>query len=80
MINNIFHKVQEIFRDVFDDNTLIITFETSSDNIEDWDSLNHIILISAVQDEFDIKIKLDEMLLLNNVGDLIDIIQKKITI
>ena len=80
MTNDIFNKLQEIFRDIFDDNELLINVKTSSDQIEEWDSLNHIILLSAIQEEFLIKIGLEEMLLLNNVGDLIDIIQIKIIV
>ena len=68
------------YRDIFDDSELLLNVKTSSDQIEEWDSLNHIILLSAIQEEFLIKIGLEEMLLLNNVGDLIDIIQKKIIV
>ena len=74
---DMFSKVQEIFRDIFDDSSLLITDSSSPDDIEDWDSLNHIFLISAVQEEFGVKIGLQEMPLINNVGDLINTIQNK---
>ena len=76
---DMFSKVQEIFRDVFDDSSLAITDSSSSGDIEDWDSLNHVILLSIIQEEFGVKFRLEEMLLLNNVGDLINTIQNKLT-
>ena len=74
----IFEKVQEIFRDIFDDETLIITDETNSSEIEDWDSLNHINLVVAIEKEFKIKLTLDELSTLKNVGSMITLMSKKI--
>jgi acyl carrier protein len=74
----IFKRVQDIFRDVFDEDTLIISDKTSSDDIEDWDSLNHILLLSSIQDEFKITISLEEMQSLSNVESLVKIIISKI--
>jgi acyl carrier protein len=74
----IFKRVQEIFRDVFDEDTLMISDKTSSDDIEDWDSLNHILLLSSIQDEFKITISLEEMQSQNNVESLVKIIISKI--
>ena len=74
----IFDSVQDIFRDIFDKDTLIISYKTSSEDIEHWDSLNHILLINAVQEEFNIKISLEEMQLVNDVSTLLDVIKKKI--
>jgi len=74
----IFISVQDIFRDIFDDDSLIILDTTSSDNIEEWDSLNHILLISSIQEEFKIKISLEEMQLKSNVEFLVNMILRKI--
>ena len=74
----IFNRVQEIFRDVFDEDTLMISDKTSSDDIEDWDSLNHILLLSSIQDEFKITISLEEMQSQSNVESLVKIIISKI--
>ena len=74
----IYEKVQEIFRDIFDDETLIITDETNSSEIEDWDSLNHINLVVAIEKEFKIKLTLDELSTLKNVGSMITLMSKKI--
>ena len=70
-------KVEKIFRDVFDDETLHIKRETSARDIEAWDSLAHINLVMAVEREFGIKFALGELQNLKNVGDMIDVIEKK---
>ncbi len=68
--------VQEIFRDVFDED-LIITDTTNSEDIEDWDSLEHISLIVAMEKEFHMKFDIKEVNKLENVGGMIDLIMKK---
>ena len=70
-------QIQNIFRDIFDAPQLIIYDKMSALDIEDWDSLNHINLISAIQQEFGIKFDLNELQHLTNVGALIDAIIKK---
>jgi acyl carrier protein len=74
----IFKIVQDIFRDIFDDDSLIILDTMSSENLEEWDSLNHILLISSIQEEFKIKISLEEMQLKSNVEFLVNMILRKI--
>ena len=70
----ILEAVQEIFRDNFDDDTLEITRATCADDIEDWDSLEHITLISAVEREFRMKFKMGEISSMKNVGEMASII------
>ena len=74
----IFNGVQNIFRDIFDDNDLIISDSTNSDEIEDWDSLNHINLVSAIEKEFKIRFALRELMTLKDVGAMIDLMVKKL--
>jgi|ETNmetMinimDraft_2_1059921.scaffolds.fasta_scaffold74990_2 acyl carrier protein len=74
----VLEKVQDIFRDIFDDETLIIKQETSPNNIEDWDSLAQINLIVAIEKDFDIKFNLEEIQKLRNVGDTLALIFQKI--
>ena len=74
--NEIFKKVNEIFVDVFDDDSIVIGEETSAKDIEDWDSLTHITLISAVEEEFGIKFAMKDVLGMKNVGEMVDIIME----
>ena len=74
----IMEKVNEIFRDVFDDEDLIITDSTNSDDIEDWDSLEHISLIISMEKEFNLKFDIKEVNKLENVGQMVDMIREKL--
>lgn len=67
----ILEKLQEIFRDVFGNKNIEISPETSTDNMEDWDSMMHISILAAVQDEFKIRFGLDEIVEMKSVGDII---------
>jgi acyl carrier protein len=69
----VFSGVQDIFRDIFDEGDLVINNTTNSDEIEDWDSLNHINLVSAVEKEFKIKFALGELMTLKDVGAMVDL-------
>ena len=71
----IFEKLNEVFSDVFDED-ITVTAETTSADIEDWDSLTHITLISEVEDAFDIKFSMKDVLGMQNVGEMVDIIEK----
>ena len=66
--------IQDIFRDNFDDDSLVITRETTADDIEDWDSLEQINLLTAMEKKFGIKFTLDDVRGLANVGDMADLI------
>ena len=72
----IFDAVQEIFRDNFDDEELVITRETSAADIEDWDSLEQINLLTAMEKKFGLKFKREDGRGLANVGDLLDLIER----
>mgnify|MGYP002581544218 CR=1 FL=1 len=73
----ILNAVQDIFRDNFDDDTLEITRSTCADDIEDWDSIEHINLIGAVENEFRMRFKMREVSGMKNVGEMIDIISER---
>ena len=74
--NEIFETVQDIFRDNFDDEELVINRETSSDDIEDWDSLEQINLLTSMEKAFGLKFKLEDVRGLKNVGELLDLIAR----
>lgn len=71
----IFEKLNEIFSDVFDEE-ITVTAQTTASDIEEWDSLTHITLISEVEDAFGIKFAMKDVLGMQNVGEMVDIIRK----
>lgn len=71
----IMEKLNEIFTDVFDED-ITVTSQTTAADIEGWDSLTHITLISEVEDAFGIKFSMKQVLGMQNVGEMVDIIQK----
>lgn len=73
----ILSAVQDIFRDNFDDDSLEINRSTCADDIEDWDSLEHINLIGAVEQEFKMRFKMKEVSSMKNVGEMMSIIEER---
>ncbi|KWT91546.1 acyl carrier protein [Candidatus Magnetominusculus xianensis] len=71
-------KLQPIFREIFDDESIIITKQTTANDIEDWDSLTHINLIVAIEKHFNIKFALGELQSLQNVGEMLALIEEKV--
>lgn len=71
-------RLQEIFREVFDDDTIVLSDSTDSSDIADWDSLAHIQLISSIEDSFGIKFDLKEAVSAENVGEFIAVIEAKL--
>lgn len=70
----VFERVTDIFRDVFDDDELVILDSTNSEDIEDWDSLEHIQLIVGMEKEFKVKFDIKTVNSLENVGQMVDLI------
>ena len=64
--------VNDIFTGIFKLENEVISNETNSDDVKNWDSLNHIILINAIENEFKIKFPLGEMADLRSIGDITD--------
>jgi len=75
---DIFKGVQEIFRDIFGEEEIVIQDSTTSDDIEEWDSLNHLNLVCAIEKEYKIKFALGELQSMKDVGMLINLIQSKL--
>lgn len=67
----------EVFRQVFDDPTIVLTPEATADDVEGWDSLSHVNLIMAVENRFDIRFKPKEIASFKNVGDLARCVESK---
>lgn len=74
----ILKRLNEVFQDVFDNESFVVEEFTSADDIEEWDSLEHINLIVAIESEFSIKFAMDEVSKMKNVSKMIDIIQGKV--
>ena len=73
----IFERVNKVFQTVFDDETISVNENTTSNDIEDWDSLEHISLIVAIEQELNIKFSMGEVSNMKNVGEMVNIITSK---
>lgn len=73
----IYSRLNEVFRDVFDDDDITVNAKTVADDIEDWDSMMHITLIGAVEDEFGVRFKMGEVSTMKNVGEMAHIIASR---
>ena len=73
-MNELMDAIQAIFRDNFDDDALVVTRATTAEDIEDWDSLEQINLLTAMEKQFGLKFTLDDVRGLENVGDMADLI------
>lgn len=77
MDKEIYERLNSVFREFFDDEEIELDDETTADDIEDWDSLNHITLMAAVEDEFGIRFTMGEVSGMENVGEMVEIIKRK---
>ncbi len=77
-MKTIYAALNEVFRDVFDDDSIVVGPKTTANDIEDWDSLEHITLISAVEKRFKMKFKMGEISSMKNVGEMAQIIASRV--
>lgn len=70
----IFIELDGVFQDVFDDESIHVTEATTAEDIDDWDSLEHINLVVAIENHFGIKFNMNEVTTMKNVGEMVDII------
>lgn len=75
--NEIIEKLTAIFHEVFSDNTIVLRDDITASDVENWDSLTHMIMITKVEEVFGIRFKLRELNKLKNVGDLCNTIAEK---
>jgi Acyl carrier protein len=78
MMMDVKENLQDIFRRIFDDDSILLFDEMTADDIEDWDSLMHIDLILEIEKVFSIKFTTEEVLKTSNVGEFIRLIENKI--
>lgn len=70
----VYERLNKVFREVFDDDEIVLQDSTTADDIEDWDSFEHINLVVAVESEFSFKIPMGKVITMKNVGEMVDII------
>lgn len=70
----LYERLNAVFQDVFDDEDITVNDATTSADIDDWDSLEHINLVSAVEKEFGVKFTMGQVVTMKNVGEMADII------
>ncbi|MBO7391138.1 MAG: acyl carrier protein [Clostridia bacterium] len=75
----IYDRLNDVFRDIFDDDDITVGPKTTAKDIEDWDSLEHIRLIAAVEREFGMRFKMGEVSTMKNVGEMASIIAARAT-
>ena len=75
----VFEKLNEDFRDVFDDDSITVADATTANDIEEWDSLEHINLLAAIEQEFGMKFSMGQVVSMKNVGEMADIIISQIS-
>ncbi len=75
--DEILQRLTGIFQDIFDDETLVATPELTADDVDGWDSINHVRLMLSVERDFRVKFAASEVTSLKNVGDLVRLIKAK---
>jgi acyl carrier protein len=73
-------RLNVVFREVFDDDDILISDAMTADDLEEWDSVSHITLVMAVEREFGVKLTASEVGGLSNVGDMVRLLQDRATV
>jgi acyl carrier protein len=73
-----FERLQNVFKEVFDNDDMVISRDMTAHDVEDWDSLRHMDLITSVEHEFNVKFTTKEILGLKNVGEFLNILEGKL--
>ncbi|MBE5884331.1 MAG: acyl carrier protein [Lachnospiraceae bacterium] len=73
----VYVRLNKIFQSVFDDESIIVNASTCAEDIEDWDSFEHINLVVAVEHEFGIKFNIKEAKNFKNVGEMVEVIMSR---
>lgn len=72
--DEVLQKLNEVFREVFDDDSISLTEKSTVSEIQDWDSLEFVNIIVAVMSTFNIKFSIEELKSLENIGAMVDLI------
>jgi acyl carrier protein len=71
-------ELQVVFRDIFDQPDLVITRKSNASTVDDWDSLTHVNLVTAIENRYKVKFALGELQDLKDVGDMSDLLSRKL--
>jgi acyl carrier protein len=74
---SIYGRLTDIFKEVFDDENLVVNPAMTAADVEEWDSLNHIRLVLTIEKSFGLRFSAAEVGSLKNVGEFVDLIQSK---
>ena len=75
---DIYERLNEVFQDVFGDDEITVNDETTAADIDGWDSLRHITLLAAIENEFDIEFSMGATVKMKNVGEMVDYIEDEV--
>ncbi len=75
---HVYGELTGIFREVFDDDTIVLTPETTAADVRDWDSANHVTLVVSIETRLKIRFKTFELESLHNVGHLAALVEQKL--
>jgi len=75
--SEVLEKVNEVFIDILDNEDIVLSYETTANDVDDWDSLNHIQLVVAIEKKFKIRFTSQEIQSWKNVGEMLDCILSK---
>lgn len=73
----IYERLNTVFQDVFGDDELTVDDSTTARDVDGWDSLRHITLLAAIEDEFDIEFSMGQTVSMKNVGEMVDYIEEE---
>lgn len=76
--NQIYDKLTVVFREVFDDNDLVINDKMTANDVDQWTSLSHVILIAAIEKSFKMSFQMQDLDKLDNVGDIVELLIAKL--
>ncbi len=77
--NEIIEKLTAIFHEIFNDESIVLNDEMTSADVENWDSLTHMLMVTSVEEQFGIKFKLKDLNAMKNVGDIVRIIGERLS-
>ena len=73
--SEVLQKIEEIVRDELDDDSISLTMTTRASDIDGWDSLAHVVIMVAVERQFDVQFKSSEITTLKDIGNLVQLVQ-----